>query len=151
MAVIKNGIGQINVGRAKYPLDDPKMADFVDNLDRINALADRMDGFIWRLQSDQGNATDILLTSDPLALLNVSVWRDAQSLHRFVYHPEHAAFIKRRHEWFEPAEDIIFALWLQPIDQAPSPEQAYARLQHLRDHGASEHAFGWKDVKRFMA
>ncbi|MDH3740809.1 MAG: DUF3291 domain-containing protein, partial [Hyphomicrobiales bacterium] len=50
-------LAQLNVGTMLYPQDDPRMAGFMDNLDRVNAIADRAPGFVWRLQDESGNAT----------------------------------------------------------------------------------------------
>ena len=76
-------LAQLNVARLKYPFEDPRVADFAENLDRINALADRSDGFVWRLQDEGGNAIDIPADADPMIIVNMSVWRDAESLERF--------------------------------------------------------------------
>src|SRR5690606_35087038 len=78
-------LAQLNIGRFRHPLDDPRMADFVANLDRINAVAERSDGFIWRLKDDSGNATGIRPFSDPDLAVNLSVWRDAESLEHYFF------------------------------------------------------------------
>ena len=88
-------LAQLNVGVIRAPMDSPVMADFAANLDRINALADGTPGFVWRLQSDSGNATDIRPFDDPNLLLNMSVWRDVAALSAYVYRSEHVAIMRR--------------------------------------------------------
>src|SRR5665811_1128047 len=78
-------LAQINVGRLLYPIDDPRIADFVDNLDRINALAEESPGFVWRLKDDAGNATQIRPYDDPGILVNMSVWASPEALYEFSY------------------------------------------------------------------
>src|SRR5262245_31025395 len=95
-------LAQVNVGRIKAPLESPVMADFVGNLDRINAIADAAPGFVWRLQTEEGNATAFRPdATDADLLINMSVWKDAESLHAFVYRSDHAPIMRRRREWFE--------------------------------------------------
>ena len=146
-------IAQLNIARAIAALDSHIMADFMNNLDRINSLAEGSDGFIWRLSSEgSGNATDIKLFDDPLVIVNLSVWRDVQSLHRFVYTSQHKEFVTRRHEWFEATEVPAFCLWeLADTDPMPSPQQAYDRLAHLRQHGPTATAFDWRSASGFIA
>ena len=95
-------LAEINVARLRYPLDDPRVADFVDNLDAVNALAERSEGFIWRLKDESGNATQIAAYDDPMIIVNMSVWRSAEDLHAFAYRTVHRRFVQRRKEWFEP-------------------------------------------------
>src|SRR5919108_4052308 len=57
-------VAQVNIGRLRAPVDDPLVADFVAGLDRINALADGAPGFVWRLQTEDGNATAIRPVDD---------------------------------------------------------------------------------------
>jgi hypothetical protein len=93
-------LAQLNVARLKYPFEDPRIADFADNLDRINGLAERSDGFVWRLQDDGGYAVEIRADADPMIIVNMSVWRDAESLERFVWNTVHKQIYRRRGEWF---------------------------------------------------
>src|SRR4051812_10235559 len=94
-------LAQLNVGRLLAPMDDPRIAPFADNLDPINALAEAAPGFVWRLQSDSGNATDIKLTDDDLFIVNMSVWTSIEALADYVYRSDHTAFLRRRREFFE--------------------------------------------------
>ena len=94
-------LAQINIAQTVAPLDDPRLADFVARLDEINALADESPGFVWRLQSESGNASDIQAFADPRLLINLSVWDSLESLFGYVYRSGHTAVMARRREWFE--------------------------------------------------
>lgn len=61
-------LAQVNIGRLKAPIDAPETADFVANLDRINALAEAQAGFVWRLTGDGDDATDVAAFDDPAML-----------------------------------------------------------------------------------
>jgi hypothetical protein len=134
-------IAQLNVGRAVAPPGSPELADFMAALDRINALAESSPGFVWRLQSDSGNATDILVSQDPRFLVNMSVWSSVESLFAFVYRSGHTDVLKRRREWFEKAAEAHQVLWWIPAGHIPTVEEALDRLAHLRRHGPTERAF----------
>jgi hypothetical protein len=107
-------IAQLNVGRALAPLDDAVMADFMNWLDEINALAERSPGFVWRLQGDSGNNTDLKVSDDPLFIVNLSVWSSIGALYDFTYRSDHKSVFKRRHEWFERLGRPTTVLWWQP-------------------------------------
>ena len=91
-------LAQINIGRLAAPKGDPRVAGFFDNLDRINALAERSPGFVWRLQDEAGNATGIEYAPDPLLMLNMSVWTDADALFDYVYRTAHTPVMARRRD-----------------------------------------------------
>lgn len=137
-------LAQLNVAWAKADLDDPLLADFMANLDRINALADRSSGFVWRLQSGSGNATDIQVTDDPRLIVNLSVWEDADSLFDFVYKSAHTPIMARRREWFEKRREAIMVLWWVPAGHEPGVEEAMARLRQLNEGGPTAEAFTFK-------
>jgi len=137
-------LAQLNVAWAKADLDDPLLADFMANLDRINALAEQSPGFVWRLKSDSGNATDIQVTDDPRLIVNLSVWQDADRLFDFVYKSAHTQIMGRRREWFEKRREAIMVLWWVPAGQQPSVEEAMARLQRLNEEGPTAEAFTFK-------
>jgi len=137
-------LAQVNVARGRAPLDDPLLGDFVANLDRINAQADRAPGFVWRLQDEEGNATGIAVTDDPRVIINLSVWRSIERLFDFVYKTGHTQIMARRKEWFEPWGGPSMALWWVPAGHRPSIEEALARLEHLAEHGPTEEAFTFK-------
>jgi hypothetical protein len=134
-------LAQINVARARAPLDHPSMAEFVANLDRINALAEASPGFVWRLQTEAGHATDIRAYSDPRMIVNMSVWETPAALAEFTYRSGHKGFFARRDEWFERLEGPHLALWWVPAGMTPSVEEGVERLDHLAGHGPTPRAF----------
>lgn len=139
-------LAELNVGYANYPLDDPRMAGFMDNLDRINALAERSPGYVWRLKSDQGNATDLEVPGDPDMIANLSVWDDVTSEGNYVFNTVHAQFYNKRPEWFQSMNRMHFVMWHIPEDHIPTLSEAMDRLAHLQKHGPTDHAFGWDAV-----
>jgi hypothetical protein len=138
-------LAQFNIARIRYPLDDPHMAGFTENVARINGLAEQIEGFVWRLQDDSGNAMGMTVYGDPRILPNLTVWKCAQALERFVWQTLHRRFYLRRLEWFEPIETPL-VLWRVTAGERPSLEDGVARLDHLRTHGPSEYAFGWEEL-----
>jgi hypothetical protein len=137
-------LAQINVGRLVAPSDDARVKPFFDALDRINALADSSTGFVWRLQSESGNATDIQTTHDPLFLVNMSVWSDADALFNFVYRSAHAPEMAQRRQYFEPFEGAYQALWWIPAGHRPSIDEGLSRLWRLDRYGSTPQAFTFK-------
>jgi hypothetical protein len=137
-------LAQLNVGIIKAPLESPAMADFVDNLDRINALAEASPGFVWRLQTDEGNATALRPTDDENFLVNMSVWEDADSLSRFVFKSAHVEIMRRRREWFERMVEAYLVLWWVPAGHVPTVEEALANLARLRERGPTPEAFTFR-------
>ena len=139
-------LAQLNIGRLVAPTDDPRVAGFMDNLDRVNALAERSRGFVWRLKDKSGNATAIRPFGDPTMLVNMSVWESAEALERFVWQTAHAKFYNAKAQWFEKLVSPHFVMWHVPIDRKPSLVEAKERLDHLTQHGDSDHAFGWSHL-----
>ncbi len=139
-------LAQLNVGRLQYPSDDPRVADFMNNLERVNAIAERSPGFVWRLKDDTGNATSIRPFADPTILINLGVWEDAESLERFVWQTVHKRFYNRKGEWFQSHGEAYFVMWPVAVGHIPSLEEAGARLEHLRAHGSTDYAFGWEHL-----
>lgn len=137
-------LAQINVGRLAAPQGDPQVQPFFDALDRINALADAHPGFVWRLQSDSGNATDIQPTDDPRFIVNLSVWQDADSLFDFVYRSAHTQVMARRRQYFERFAGAYQALWWVPAGHTPSVDEGLARLWRLDRYGPTPQAFTFK-------
>jgi hypothetical protein len=137
-------LAQLNIGRIKAPMDSPVMAGFANNLDRINALAEATPGFVWRLQTDEGDATAIRPFDDPDMLVNMSVWRDVESLNRYVYQSAHVELMKKRREWFERMDEAFLVLWWVPAGHIPSVAEAVARLDKLRSHGPTPEAFTFR-------
>ena len=139
-------IAQLNVGRLVAARDSAVVADFMDNLDAVNALADAAPGFVWRLQDEAGNATGIPVTRDDMFIVNLSVWRSIEQLHAFVYETGHTPFIGRRLEWFERHDGPYMTLWWVEAGHAPSVEEAMARLAQVRTEGPTRDAFTFKQT-----
>ena len=137
-------LAQVNIGRVRAPLDDPSMEGFRTQLDPINALADRTPGFVWRLQTEDGNAMAIRPFDDERMAINMSVWESLEALQQFVYQSGHIAPLRDRKQWFEPMDGPILALWWVPAGHIPTVAEATARLEHLRVHGPSVHAFTFR-------
>lgn len=138
-------LAEINIGRFRAPVDDPMIADFVANLERINALADSSPGFIWRLTGDGDDATDIKPdASDPLMAVNMSVWESPQALGAFVYRSDHIGIMRRRAEWFEKLE-LYMALWWIPTGHEPTVEEGMGKIETLRRLGPTAQAFTFRN------
>lgn len=133
-------LAQLNTAAMKFGMESAEMADFVANLDRINGLADDSPGFIWRLQSEEGNATEIRLFGES-TLVNLSVWHDIEALRVFVYDTAHASIMRRRREWFERMQEAYMVLWWIPAAHLPSLEEARSRLELLQEIGPTRDAF----------
>jgi len=140
-------IAQVNIGRIKGPLDGPVMAGFMSRLDEINALADNSPGFVWRLQTDSGNATYFRpFQDDDQVLMNMSVWETIEALKHYVYRTAHAELLRQRHEWFEKFAGVYVALWWVPAGHRPSIDEAKKRLAHLEKYGPTQFAFTFKQI-----
>lgn len=137
-------LAQLNIGIIRGPMDSPVMAEFAANLERINAVAEATPGFVWRLQTEEGDATAIRPFDNENMLVNMSVWKDVESLRRYVYHSAHVEVMRRRREWFEPMSEAFLVLWWVPLGHRPSVAEAIARLEHLRRHGPSPDAFTFR-------
>jgi hypothetical protein len=138
-------VAQINVGLPLEPLDSARLADFVAALDPVNALADAAPGFVWRLQTEDGNATAIRVLDDDRLIVNMSVWESVEALGAFVYRSAHTGVMRRRREWFVPMRESVTALWWVPAGTVPTVAEAETRLRHLRAHGPTPHAFTFRD------
>jgi hypothetical protein len=134
-------LAQINVAQAKAEMDTDAMSRFVSRLDEINQIADKSPGFIWRLQSDDGDATSIRVFDDPLLLVNMSVWDSVEALKTFVYKSLHVELIRDREAWFNKLGTAHQALWWIPHGHIPTTREAEEKLEHIRQHGASQEAF----------
>jgi hypothetical protein len=139
---------QLNVATLVAPQGDPRVAPFFDNLDRINRLGDSSPGFVWRLQddSDAGGATDLKFFDDPLRIVNLTVWESVEALRAFTYRTEHVEFLRRRREFFLPAEGPHLVLWWVPDRHIPTVAEAMERLELLAAGGPSDKAFTFATV-----
>lgn len=148
-AIVTHHLAQLNVGRLRAPTDDPLVAEFMEALDPINALADDSPGFVWRFQTEDGNATAERPFADDEILVNFSTWESVDALADYVYRSDHMAFMRRRREWFERFDGVYIVLWWVPAGHRPTVGEAVERLDHLREHGPTPHAFTFR--QRFDA
>ena len=139
-------LAQINIAQMLAAIDDPIMAEFVAQLPPINALADQSPGFVWRLQSESGDATSIKIYDDELIIINITVWESVEFLREFAYRSAHVGVMRDRKRWFEIFDDPYYALWWIPAGELPSTEEGKERLDHLRENGDSAFAFSFKNV-----
>jgi hypothetical protein len=138
-------LAQYNIARLVAELDDPRLAGFVDALDRINQLGDGSPGFVWRHKNDDGNSTATrVYPDDPLVVINFTVWESIEALFEYTYHSDHVEVFRRRREWFDEHEGAYLVMWWIPAGHIPSVEEAIERLEHLQAHGPSPHAFTFK-------
>jgi hypothetical protein len=142
----KYHLAQINIARMLAPIDDPIMAEFVAQLPTINALAEVSPGFVWRLQSESGDATSIKVYDDDRIIINITVWESVEFLREFAYRSAHVGVMRDRKRWFEIFDGPYYALWWIPAGHIPSTEEGKERLDHFREHGDSAFAFSFKNV-----
>lgn len=139
-------LAELNIGRLIAHTEDPRVAEFINALDRINGLGKRMPGFVWMMEGSgapgKGN-TENNIGDDPQSVANLTVWQDVASLRNFVWNTVHSKFFERRLEWFEVAAMRDFVMWWVPQGVEPTLDEALARLDHLREHGDSDYAFSW--------
>ena len=134
-------LAQVNVARLAAPLDSPQLADFVANLEPVNAIADASPGFVWRLQTESGDATALRIFDDDWIIVNMSVWDSLEALRDYVYRSPHADVLRRRQDWFEQMADAHVALWWIEAGTLPTLGDARQRLMTLRAEGPTQQAF----------
>ena len=144
-------LAELNVGRLLAPTDDPRVAEFMAALDRVNGLGKRMPGFVWMMEGSgapgTGN-TENAVGGDAQLVANLTVWESAETLEAFVWSTVHRQFYERRAEWFEVLGRMHFVMWRVPAGHRPTLDEALARLAHLEAHGDTDHAFGWKHLEQ---
>jgi hypothetical protein len=138
-------LAQINIGRILDTTDSELMSGFMNQLDEINGLADNSPGFVWRLVSEDNNATSLRPYADPFMLINISVWETIEDLHNYVYRSLHNRPLARRKEWFERMDTPIFALWWVPAGHIPTVEEGKERIELLTRLGPTPEAFTFKN------
>ncbi|MEM9392567.1 MAG: DUF3291 domain-containing protein [Pseudomonadota bacterium] len=143
-------LAQLNIGRLLADTDDPRVREFMDAIDMVNGLGKRMPGFVWMMEGSgapgTGN-TEAKLEGDPRFVSNLTVWEDVVSLEKFVWGTIHKRFYERRRDWFEVLGEMHFVMWWVEAGHVPTLEEALDRLEHLKTHGDSDHAFGWSYLK----
>ena len=140
---------ELNIVRRNYPSVDPRMADFVDNLARVNAMSERMPGFVWRLVGDgsNGGALEVRPYADPMMAVNMSVWASVEDLENYVWNTVHKRFYNRKAEWFEPMKSHHFVMWPVEEGHVPTLDEAKTRLDHLEANGNSDFAYDWAHLE----
>lgn len=150
---VKTGfhLASFNFGTLRYDWEDPRVADFLNNLDLVNGLAARAPGFIWRLDDaameDAQTDAEGALGGNPRTASTLSLWRDVASLEQFVWKTVHRQFYARKAEWYDAAGNGNFVMWWVPEGDLPTVTEGMARWRHLSAHGNSDHAFGWSWVE----
>lgn len=134
-------VAQMNIARMRAPLEDPIMEGFRVRLADINALADGSPGFVWRLQTDSGDATSIRPFDDNRIIVNFSVWETPEQWHAFVFRSAHVDVMRQRSAWFERFDEAYSVMWWIPAGTIPTVSEGKQRLEHLRQHGDSPYAF----------
>ena len=138
-------LAELNIAVPKHRLDDPRIADFMDNLERINGLAATMPGYVWMHKDDSGHAMNIP-TPWPDAVANLTVWESAEQLEHFVWNTVHKKFYNRKAEWFDAMKSHHFVMWFVDEGHRPTLQEAKERLDHLDLNGNSGYAFNWSHL-----
>lgn len=138
-------LAQLNIAKPKYANDDPRFAEFMDNLDRINTMGSKMPGFVWIHKDDSGHAMD-MPTPWPDAAANLTVWESPEALEHFVWNTVHKQFYNKKDDWFKAMKTNHFVMWWVDEGHLPTLEEAKVRLEHLDAHGNSDYAFNWQHL-----
>jgi hypothetical protein len=145
--VIAYHLAQVNTSRLLAPLTSPLLKDFVSQLDEVNAIADGAPGFVWRLRTEDNNATAIRVFDDDNVIVNMSVWESVESLADFVFRNNgHLSVLRGRREWFAVPTEAMNALWWVRAGHSPTVAEAEDRILHLRKHGPGRYAFGFRTL-----
>ncbi len=139
-------LAQFNIALAKAPLISPLLKGFVERIDEINALADVHEGFVWRLQDESGSAMLIQAFDSPDLLINMSVWGSVEALKKFTYQTMHKELIRDKKQWFHHIKESHYVMWWIPVGHIPTLEEAKEKLDLLREKGATQEAFDFKNV-----
>jgi hypothetical protein len=126
-------------------IEDDVMAGFVARLDALNALADASSGFVWRYQTEAGNATEVRVFDDEMILFNMSVWESVEALEEYVYRSNHVEALQKRAEWFERPTRAPLVLWWVEEGSIPSVEEAKEHFDILWQNGPCAAAFSFKE------
>ena len=147
-------LAELNIGRLLAPTDDPRVAEFMGALDRVNGMGKRMPGFVWMMEGSgepgTGN-TAAKLDGDAQFVSNLTVWENVATLENFVWNTVHRSFYERRAEWFEVLGKMHFVMWWVPTGHRPTLDEALAKLAYKDANGDTDHAFGWSYLKDAQA
>jgi len=139
-------IAEINIAKMNgVNINDPIMKEFVDNLDKVNAVAENSEGFVWRLKDESNNSTNLNPYNDEQVIINISVWENIETLENFIYKTFHTDFLKRRKEWFKTFGKAYTAMWWMPKGQFPTIQEAVDKLDYLQKNGSSNIVFDFKN------
>lgn len=139
-------LAQVNIARMRAPIDDPLMASFSKQLDAVNIAAEQSSGFVWRLQDDSGNATAIHAFEDPLILVNMSVWRDLESLQDYTYRSAHLGVLRDRKHWFDKMDGPTLALWWIPAGHTPTVDEGKLHIAMVMKNGPTAASFTFQQA-----
>lgn len=138
-------VAHLNVARLRQPPGDPRVAGFIDNVPKVNAIAERSPGYVWRYSDEALSVVEGVayqgLAGDPKLAISLSVWESVDHLWQFVNKTVHGSFLRHRAEWFEPYDGPNYVIWNHASDTPPHIDEGWARLKHLGDHGPSPEAF----------
>ena len=142
-------LAQVNISRLLASLDSPLLADFMAALDEVNAAGDRAPGFVWRMQTEDGNATAVRAFGWDVGdshgvIVNLTVWTSVEALADFAFSGEHLAIMRRRRRWFARAAQATTALWWVPTGHPPSTDEAEDAVRRLRADGPTPRAFTFR-------
>lgn len=137
----KYHLAQVNIAFAKDEMDTETMKGFVSRLDEINKIADEAEGFVWRLQSDDGDSTAYRIFKEPLLLVNMSVWESIETLKNYAYKSAHVEMIRDRQAWFRKYASAHQVLWWIPEGYIPTLEDAKEKLDEIQKNGSTVNAF----------
>ena len=136
-------LAQVNIAKCLAPFSDPIMQGFINNVDKMNAIADSSEGFIWRLKDEDKDAA-VLVFKDDTLIINISVWESREALFNYTYNSDHIEVFKRKKEWFSKIKMMHLAFWYVPEDYIPTFQDAKDRLDYLNAHGETPYAFSFK-------
>ena len=143
-------LAELNLGVLRHDWDDPRVQGFVDGIGIVNRVAERSDGFVWRVSDDEMDAAQRDPNGpfgNPRTASTMSVWRDLLSLEHFVWKTVHKRFYDRRAEWYDAVETIRFVLWMVPEGHRPTLAEGMERFIYRDKNGDSDFAFGWDYAK----
>ena len=145
---MKYHLAELNVARIKYPLEHPLMREFTDFLEPVNQFAEKSPGFIWRLKDDLGRSSSYVESpySDKMVLVNLSLWKDPESLKHFTYNTAHSYFLKNKVRWFDKMYGHHMVLWWEIAGDIPTIDKGLDKLNYLNKHGPSPAAFDFKKI-----
>jgi hypothetical protein len=137
---------QFDLVRLRCPGDDPRLAEFAATVERMQALAESSEGFVWQLTDPPLSPAAAELYADPKTFVTLYVWRDLEALRRFAWHTDHLDYFQRRKQRFDDIAEERQVMWWVREGHRPGLTEALARLRLLETKGASRHAFDWHSL-----